>query len=419
MSLLLTSNEIKSLLIPPEHRTSEDILNIYELTKPFGSLTGVVKDNDKLHKACCKLMTFEEFSPGETVMLYGDIADKFYIVLSGALSVLVPLIDDNLSVYNMKEVKIMRKGEYFGELALIRGTNRAATVIAKEASLLAVLRKNDFKKTFEELMSKKINEKVEFLKKIPLFGGLSGLELQKLSYFFNEAKFTKNQYLYKEGLPVSHVFFVKSGDFKLIKTGEFVKNTGNFLLKDRKSNQRLQLKKKPDLAIVIKGQNECLGYEDSLKEYPVYKYSCQCSSFIGDCLSISLSDFKQRIRFPQSLKFLNEKNSFDKNMYSERMLKLKKAENIKELFSKNKGNPAISISLTTIALQKFSLVRDLCKSTYVISEERSNTSLFNSPMVSQKYQSFKNLAPLGTSQNISTTSLNKRKYGLTARSKIE
>ncbi len=46
----------------------------------------------------------------------------------------------------LKEVKVLRAGESFGELALLRGKNtpRAATIICKEQTHFAYLEREDF-----------------------------------------------------------------------------------------------------------------------------------------------------------------------------------------------------------------------------------------------------------------------------------
>jgi cAMP-dependent protein kinase regulator len=62
---------------------------------------------------------------GEVIMKQGDSGDEFFIILEGECSVRKRSDDSE-----EKEVGRLKAGAYFGELALLRNTPRAATVIA-------------------------------------------------------------------------------------------------------------------------------------------------------------------------------------------------------------------------------------------------------------------------------------------------
>lgn len=64
----------------------------------------------------------KQFESGETVVNYGDIGDRFYILSSGRAE----------AVKDGKIIKEYSPGDYFGELALLRDKPRAATVRIKE-----------------------------------------------------------------------------------------------------------------------------------------------------------------------------------------------------------------------------------------------------------------------------------------------
>jgi signal transduction histidine kinase len=78
------------------------------------------------HEAC--------FRPGEVIFREGAEADRFYIVLSGAVEVWKG--NDRLAVHTA--------GHLFGEMALIDEVPRSATVIAREATRLAYIGRSDF-----------------------------------------------------------------------------------------------------------------------------------------------------------------------------------------------------------------------------------------------------------------------------------
>ena len=85
------------------------------------------------------------YVPGETVLFrQGDIADGVYVVLSGRLLVVTETPDGQQLAVNE-----VRSGGYVGELALLTGAPRAATVIAARDSQVLRLQQSDFDAVLE------------------------------------------------------------------------------------------------------------------------------------------------------------------------------------------------------------------------------------------------------------------------------
>ena len=99
-------------------------------------------------------MTFERFAAGATVTRQGDPGDKFYVIRSGSVDILVD------SGAGAKVVATLGKGDFFGEAALLTGAPRNATVVAKENLELYSLGNEDFQAvirasaTFQEELRK-------------------------------------------------------------------------------------------------------------------------------------------------------------------------------------------------------------------------------------------------------------------------
>ena len=75
-----------------------------------------------------------EIGDGETVITQGDVGDRFYILVTGRLSILK----------NGVQVATCEPGGYVGEIALLRDVPRTATVVALEPSLLLSLERAPF-----------------------------------------------------------------------------------------------------------------------------------------------------------------------------------------------------------------------------------------------------------------------------------
>jgi CRP/FNR family transcriptional regulator, cyclic AMP receptor protein len=82
----------------------------------FALFTGVSKR--RLRKLA-RDATLAEFAPGEAIIFPGDRAEWLYVILSG-----------HAKTTSGGDSRVLRVGEYFGEVALIDGHPRSATVVA-------------------------------------------------------------------------------------------------------------------------------------------------------------------------------------------------------------------------------------------------------------------------------------------------
>ena len=70
-------------------------------------------------------------------------------------------------------------------------------------------------------------EKIEFLRKMPIFERWSNSNLNILLYYCEEKTFPKNTILFKEGDPSGHVFFIREGEVEVIKEKSYNNNNYN------------------------------------------------------------------------------------------------------------------------------------------------------------------------------------------------
>jgi CRP/FNR family cyclic AMP-dependent transcriptional regulator len=88
-------------------------------------------------RGLAKLATIVDYSPGEIVVQAGERGDSFYLVLEGGASV-------------AGKSRTLGPGDFFGEMALIDGGPRSATVTAKTEMRTMKLPRRAFIKTVEQ-----------------------------------------------------------------------------------------------------------------------------------------------------------------------------------------------------------------------------------------------------------------------------
>ncbi len=144
------------------------------------------------------------FAPGETIIREGDLGDCFYIIQSGKVRI-------ETQIEEMQHPVILARleaGDYFGEMALITGEPRSATVVAEEDVTLWRLWKKDFDSlimnnpqitvSLTHMLSHRLMQtnktleqtELQFLKKIHPSGNLKDFSLIRILSFAEQNALT-------------------------------------------------------------------------------------------------------------------------------------------------------------------------------------------------------------------------------------
>ena len=108
-------------------------------------------------------------------------------------------------------------GSSFGELALLEQKPRMATIRCLQPTHFMVLTKEAYHRVIAKIERKAFNEKVNFLRNIPVFQLLTRTSLGKMTYYFENKNYIKDSILFKEGESADYVYIVKSGEFQITK----------------------------------------------------------------------------------------------------------------------------------------------------------------------------------------------------------
>jgi sulfate permease, SulP family len=74
------------------------------------------------------VLKLHEFKAGEAICREGDPGDKMWLLVKGSVSVRLDVADDRKS----RRIASLTRGTVFGEMALIEGAPRSATIVADE-----------------------------------------------------------------------------------------------------------------------------------------------------------------------------------------------------------------------------------------------------------------------------------------------
>lgn len=93
-------------------------------------------------------LKFKTFSKSETICKIGDPGDIMYIIINGAVDIVIYDADGKDQV-----VATLKSGDYFGEMSLLTGEPRSASVISTDNCEMFLLHKNDFDVILERFPS--------------------------------------------------------------------------------------------------------------------------------------------------------------------------------------------------------------------------------------------------------------------------
>lgn len=141
--------------------------------------------------------------PGEVIIQQGDEGDNFYIIDSGEVEVYV----------NGEKVLTIGEGGSFGELALIYGTPRAATVKASSSSDVKLwgIDRDSYRRILMGSTIRKRKMYEEFLSKVSILENLDKWERLTVADSLEAVSFEDEEVVVKQGEPGNDFFIIVEG----------------------------------------------------------------------------------------------------------------------------------------------------------------------------------------------------------------
>ncbi|MDJ0510988.1 MAG: mechanosensitive ion channel [Crocosphaera sp.] len=128
-----TQQAINNHYISPNNSNSSSLLSIRDLLKKVEYF----KTLDDLHiRKLIEIGALKQLKDGEILFKENDPGDAFYIILSGSVEIFTETLNKTLA--------ILQSGDFFGELALMLGIPRTASVKAQQDTILFSINNKQF-----------------------------------------------------------------------------------------------------------------------------------------------------------------------------------------------------------------------------------------------------------------------------------
>jgi len=154
-----------------------------------------------------------KFSANDTIIQQGAAPDNLYIIESGVCSVFKTV--DGLT----NKVATLKEGHYFGELAIINGTTRAASVIAEEQVTVWALEISVYQGFLKDLNLKKRHRYKESIKQVGFLNSIDDYNQLLIIDALKSKITTPGEVIIKQGEENSDQFYIiLEGECKVYKT---------------------------------------------------------------------------------------------------------------------------------------------------------------------------------------------------------
>ena len=269
-------NLIELIKMPQMKRSKSDSRLIQNyLCQNFDYFKKLTQDPDGKEKIpkIIAVLNYETFRKDEHIIHFGEIGDKFYILLSGTVSIYKPspknvnmtlhdyvdylvkirdleknlikfervqnynssidrvkllVINYNTSKlpYSNKKIPVVIEeerfilklgpGTSFGEMALIKNETRNANIVANENCELVSIDKVDYRKIIKDIEEQRINSKLKNFKlDYPYFQEWPGNRCYRLLSSFAIDYYSRGDYVYKQNSLSNFIYFIKKGEFEV------------------------------------------------------------------------------------------------------------------------------------------------------------------------------------------------------------
>lgn len=179
------------------------------------------------HAFICKSMQLAHFKPNEVIVKQGDKGDSFFYILSGIVKIIISkkydLGPNQGEISIDKYIGDLKAGQTFGELSLIYGTERSATIASVTNSTMIKIDKLSFDTYVKDIFENQLKDQIDFMKICPVFHKIEKEKLIKLAIRSEVKKFSSNKVVLPQST-VEFFYLIRRGTIKVTKKVSFIKD---------------------------------------------------------------------------------------------------------------------------------------------------------------------------------------------------
>jgi len=228
----------------PEHRTPEQLHNIVSIMR---QLKDFRKYSKKMQLLLAKIARYECFGRRRVVIRKGHFGVCFYFVFSGSVGVVIDTDEDKAFDKDGRSlVNVMRKGDSFGEVALVQKCRRSATAVCMEYTEFLVIDKDQFYELgIDKFAEEEMMFRFNFMKSLDIFSTWKDDDLIELASGGRNMEYLCDKVIEEDSTKSEFIWIITKGHAHVLRLldlpvlenlqrNEMFKNQ-----KDRKKNREM------------------------------------------------------------------------------------------------------------------------------------------------------------------------------------
>ncbi|XP_066547368.1 cyclic nucleotide-binding domain-containing protein 2 [Amia ocellicauda] len=207
---------LRVALCPEAWRSEEDVRFLRSTLRTMPSFR---RYSPHMQLKLARVVRYERFARGRVVVRRGQRGSSFYFVFSGLIAVTQDL--DGSSAFTDPEPILMRKGAGFGDVALLKGQRRNATVVCmQDTELLAVDREDFFNHQLDQELRREELDRKLYFRSLPLFSSWSDKALETLADHCKTEEVPHGQLVLRDSSTTSNLVFITKGQCSVLRLVE-------------------------------------------------------------------------------------------------------------------------------------------------------------------------------------------------------
>ncbi|XP_043921942.1 cyclic nucleotide-binding domain-containing protein 2-like [Protopterus annectens] len=200
----------------PEERSEEGVRFIRSMMQGIPSFR---RYSHHMQLMLARVVRYERFGRRRVVVQKGHRGNSFYFVFSGRIAVTQD--KDGSSAFLDSEPILLKKGACFGEVALLKGLRRNATVVCmEETEFLVVDREDFFSNSLDTELKKEFQHRFNFFRSLELFSTWSEESLETLADHCKAEEFNHSQVVMSDTSETKNIIFVTKGRCDVLRLVE-------------------------------------------------------------------------------------------------------------------------------------------------------------------------------------------------------
>ncbi|KAM4689093.1 cyclic nucleotide-binding domain-containing protein 2-like [Discoglossus pictus] len=204
---------IEVALRKPEERSQHDIRFIRSMMM---GILNFRRYSTQMQLMLARVVYYQRFGRGRVIVRKGHRGDSFYFVFSGAIAVTQD--EDGSSAFLDPEPILLHKGASFGEVALLKGLRRNATIICMEdTEFLVVDRHEFFRNKLDQELKKELRYRFDFFRSLDLFSSWSDESLETLADHCKTEECHHSHVMVNNTSETKNIIFVTQGRCEVLR----------------------------------------------------------------------------------------------------------------------------------------------------------------------------------------------------------